>query len=164
MSIIKLLTIVLLLQTSASNVQERSWRGIMPLHSTRADVERVLGAPMKGETLIYDTEKERVFIIYQVTPCLMSDAEGRPVRGGWIVPRDTVISLTVYPKTKIQFSELRVDKTKYKEARYPHGPNVVYYNNEEEGRSYAVDGVDGTVRSVSYGEAAGDEQLRCQEQ
>ncbi len=161
MSIGKLLLVIVYSLQNPASVQEQGWHGIMPLHSKRADVERVLGAPMKGYTDLYDTEKERISVYYQGEPCVTGDSQGRPVRGGWNVSRDTVLSLRVHMKTKLKFSNLEIDRTKYKEARFPHGPNVVYYNNEEAGQSYEVDGDDGTVRSVSYYWTAKDERLRC---
>ena len=53
-------------------IQAKGWRGIVPLHSTRADVEQLLGPPdRKGNKPVvsYDLEKEQVTIIYSREPC-----------------------------------------------------------------------------------------------
>lgn len=54
-----LMTLALLVPATA-----REWRGIVPLHSTRADVERLLGPPQPGTVSGYRTETERVSIMY----------------------------------------------------------------------------------------------------
>jgi hypothetical protein len=143
------------------SAQEQGWRGIVPLHSTRSDVERLLGKPMKGYSDLYDTEKERIIFNYQGQPCVASDSQSRPERDGWNVPYDTVLSFTVNLKTKVLLSDIGIDKSKYKEARYPYGPDIIYYNNDDDGRSYAVEGRDGTVRSISFYWTPKDEYLRC---
>jgi hypothetical protein len=164
MIITQLLIVILLLQTPADYAQGRGWRGIVPLYSTRADVERVLGPPMEGLNFAYDMERERILVRYQEAPCRVRELFGRPpVYGGWVVPPDTVISIEVYPKTKIGFSDLQLDKTKYKEVRPAKG-GYVYYVNEEEGRTFEVDGKDGTLHCVAYGGTPEDERLRCPKQ
>jgi hypothetical protein len=50
------------LMISAINVHAEAWRGIVPLKSTRADVERLLGRP--GEHGRYQFDKERAYIEY----------------------------------------------------------------------------------------------------
>src|ERR1044072_2921350 len=49
-------------------VQAKGWRRIVPLHSTRADVERLLGTPDRKSNIKpvvrYDLEEETVVIIY----------------------------------------------------------------------------------------------------
>src|SRR5688572_31602729 len=44
-------------------LQEQGWRGIVPLHSTREDVERLVGPPMSNG-ITYDLRNERVTIGY----------------------------------------------------------------------------------------------------
>jgi len=49
----------------------KPWRGIVPLRSTRVDVERLLGAPSMdhGDTVVYETGDERVSIEYSKGGC-----------------------------------------------------------------------------------------------
>lgn len=72
--------------SSYSNSNE--WRGIVPLHSTRADVEKLLGSAKPSTQtgmLDYETENEEVTVMY---------ASGPPCANNgfriWKVPRDTV--------------------------------------------------------------------------
>lgn len=57
----------------AQNVKPlpNEWRGLVPLRSTRSDVERLLGKPAIHPTAFenYNTETERVDVIYSPGPC-----------------------------------------------------------------------------------------------
>ena len=77
-----------------SQTQTRGWHGIVPLHSTRQDVERLLGSSREGCHCTYSLGNANVFVQYSVEPCL--DVRER----GWKVPKDTVINISVYPKVK----------------------------------------------------------------
>jgi hypothetical protein len=68
----------------------------------------------------------------------------------------------IHPKAKISFDDLQIDKSKYKKSEpHPHERLAVYYFNEDEGISYAVDASEGWVRSVNYMPAAKYDYLRC---
>ena len=132
----------------------KEWRGIVPLRSTRADVERLLGQPTKPGGSIYDLGSESAIIVYASgAPC------GDDSPSSWQVPRDTVISVTVYSETKPPFSDLKIDRSKYKRVDDGHLPDVFYYINEEEGAKIEV--VQGNVAGITYFPAAKDGHLRC---
>ena len=71
------LTVVL-----GGSCEAKSWRGIVPLKSTRADVERLLGKP--GKYNRYQFENERVSFDYSNGRCEGSD------HCLCLVPADTV--------------------------------------------------------------------------
>ena len=75
---------------TVSFLQDRGWRGIAPLHSTREDVERLPGAPMEPGGITYDLKTERVNVVYSDGGC----AKGKPAE--WNVPLNTVIGIRVY--------------------------------------------------------------------
>jgi len=145
--------------TMADLPQAKGWCGIMPLRSTRADVERVLGSPTKshGVAFTYDTKKERVLIFYSAGPCK------KGVSDEWNVPPDTVVSITVHPNAKLLVDSLQLDKTKYRRERDPHADLVVYYVNKEEGIRISArmlqEGED--VDSITYEPGTEDSHLRC---
>lgn len=153
--VIKILLIVL---ATAIPSQAKEWRGIVPLHSTRADVERLLGPPStdRSDTTFYELERERVSFTYAKGPC---GAES----SGWNVPRDTVISIWITPKPNLlKLADLKLDESKYKKERDDHVQYIVNYINEVEGVSYQVDtSDDGMVTLIKYFPAAKDGHLRC---
>jgi hypothetical protein len=58
----------LCLLTVASLSHAKEWHGIVPLHSTRAEVERLLGPstdPTKGHASIHKTKNEVVLVVWR---------------------------------------------------------------------------------------------------
>lgn len=126
---------------SASVLQAKEWRGIVPLKSTRADVENLLGKP--NGLGRYQFENERAYINYssgcaRVDDCLC------------VVPKDTVIYIFVTLESDLKLSELKIDRTKYHKTRSTHLPGIVTYANDEEGIIYTVDDEDDEVTDIAY--------------
>lgn len=136
----------------------KEWRGIVPLHSTRADVERSLGPASKDSNNVvtrHETKDEEVRVQYSTgEPC----GTGWP--GIWRIPAGTVVTISVYPKEEVRFTELLLDESRYKKTdNEGHGPPYVYYTNEEEGIQYEV--TQGLVMAIRYLPASRDNHLRC---
>lgn len=130
------------------------WRGLIPLHSSRTDVERLLGAPADPGGSFYYLGREGVIILYAAgSPC------GEHGENEWQVPRDTVVNITVSSEVKPKISNFRIDKKKFKRVDSGHLPYVFYYVDEEEGIRIEV--VRGRVDSITYFPAAKDSHLRC---
>lgn len=136
--------------------QAKGWRGIVPLHSTRADVERQLGPPKESAEsgAFYYLEGESVLILYSSKTC--ADA-----KDGWNVPYNTVISITVYPKIRVKLADLKLELLKYHVVRDYHVEFIIYYNNDEEGISIEVDSSTGLVKTFTYYPSKTDYYLRC---
>ena len=130
----------------------KGWRGITPLRSTRADVERLLGPPESGSGSAYATEGERVSITYSSRPCDY----------GWRVPPDTVISFFVYPKKPPKLSDLNLDEKKYERRRSYHVETTHYYIDLEAGINYTVESPGDRVTGVEYYPPLRGEAPRCQ--
>src|SRR5205085_4856275 len=128
----------------------KGWNGIIPLHSTRADVERRLGVSEDKCGCIYKTANENIFVDYAEAPC-----KG-PIYG-WNVPAGTVLQFTVYPKTQIKFSELGIDEAKF--VKTSDSPMTTYFTNAQEGIKYAVQ--KGYLAHTEYIPSDKDAQLRC---
>lgn len=140
--------------------QAKGWRGLIPLHSTRADVERLLGAPResRGVASTYDTQNERVLVFYSAGRCKEGASDD------WNVPRDTVVSITVHPNAKQLVDDLKLDKMKYERVGDYHVQSVVYYFSKEDGvrvsaRVLEKEGED--VDSITYEPTSEDSYLRC---
>ena len=84
--------------------QGKGWRGIVPLRSTRADVERLLGPGNNGH---YQFDEQRVHVNYVEGGC-------NPVNGCLcLIPKGTVISIYVQLEVQMRFSGINIDKKKY---------------------------------------------------
>jgi hypothetical protein len=134
--------------------QAKDWRGIVPLYSTRADVERLLGKP-NAKFDRYDIGDEVADITYSSGTCA----------NGWNVTKDTVILISVTYHRTLRLSDLQIDLSKFERAPDPYTTNHIYYNNGEEGIRYVVsEGVGptrGTILNVYYEPSRKDMHLFC---
>lgn len=133
----------------AGNTYAQGWRGIVPLRSNCADVKRITGATICHSTT-YDLSDVNVTILFSDGTCAT----------GWRVPTGTVLSIQVYPKTRLKISDLRLDEKQYKKEQDSHLREVTYYNNEDEGVTIATFS-NGTIANLSYGPAKSDKGLEC---
>jgi len=127
------------------------WRGIAPLRSTRADVERLLGRPESESGSVYVTEGERVSVTYSLRPCDY----------GWQVPPGTVVSFFVHPKQPPTLADLKLDEKKYERRRDLHIEHVFYYIDRAAGINYTFDSVRGLVTGVEYYPPLKTKARRC---
>jgi hypothetical protein len=104
-----------LLISSVGLASAKEWRGIVPLKSKRADVERLLG-PVPNGFPHYVLPDETVYVEYAY-PCGYKNPPGWPdPPPGWNVPKDTVVSISVEPKESILFSSLALDLSKFEKV------------------------------------------------
>ena len=141
---------VSLMLVTAARSSAQGWRGLVPLHSTRQDVERVLGAPTG---YYYNLSNETVDIDYASGSCLGD----RP--DSYKVPAGTVTRIMVIPKSELSLKALRVDITRYKKKVDENIAPHVFYYDEEAGE--AIEVFDGKVQSLTYTPKASQAPLRC---
>jgi hypothetical protein len=143
-----LLTFVILLSGNVFSVKE--WRGIVPLKSTRADVERLLGRPDNESISTYYLPEATVSFQYSQRKC----------DEGWNVPPQTVIYIGVNLTKQKPLAELNLDLTKYKKEPGDYDvPDHFYYIDKEQGIAISVRG--GMTYKYIYGPRAEDAPLRC---
>jgi hypothetical protein len=140
---------------SALTACAQDWKQIVPLKTTRAEVERLLG-PSKGAYFgDYQLKEGALFIEYSSGPC-------RPNRkGGWNVPENIVVSMSFSPKHPKKLSTLKLDLTKYRKVVGGDTPTVTYYINDDEGIVYAIQ--QGKVDYVEYGPSKKFDDLWCKD-
>lgn len=128
-----------------------SWKGIVPLHSTRADVQRILGKPTRdlGNSSYFRRAGESVVVHYQTMPC---DRLGFT----WNVPRDTVTEIGVIPTTSIR-KELLLREGDFKTVLAVK--DLVYYEDRAGGRR--IETYKDDVSLINYEPTTADETMRC---
>lgn len=111
-----------------SDCNGKEWRGIIPLHSTRNDVVRLLGRPDDTNDLrsIYRTEKEEVYIVFSgVQFCSHQTTK---------IPTGTVLLVQVAPRVPLSAVDFLLNKGGLKEfSPSQQDPNWKGFINEEEG-------------------------------
>ena len=157
MSITEIILSFSVVMVAAGLSHGKEWHGIIPLQSTRGDVERLLGPPadQNNELMsVYKLEKEVVVVQYAAGPPCGTD--GFRI---WRVPQGTVLSITVAPRTQLRFADLQLDMSKYKVTDGGHVPNYTYYTDDRKGEKIEV--TQGLVMSISYFPGEKDKDLKC---
>jgi hypothetical protein len=132
--------------------QSNSWNGLTPLRSTRADVEKLFGAPKRCLSgCEYQTGKETIYVIYARHHC----------DGGWNVRKDTVIELVLRSSEEGKsFGDLKLDENKFSSTT----DDAIFgtWTNPEDGLRYYFRNFREQLLSVNYIPKKSDNQnLRC---
>src|SRR3569832_1625643 len=141
----------------AAIAQGKGWRGIVPLHSTRSQVEQLLGPPTEQRnpySVVYKTQNETVEI---------DNANGRPCGIGekyspWSVASNTVTRISISPVPGSPLSKFIIDESKYKKLIVGHLLETRYINARE---GEALTMVGNEIRNISYFAGADDSHLEC---
>lgn len=157
----RIITLTLLWLSVLSPVglnQDTGWRGIVPLHSTRLDVEKLIGPPNTPNGSMYDPRSsdgvvDRVFVQYSTGYCT------KERKGGYNVPSGTVIQIAITWNKRQDFCELQIDESKFEKSLDSEIPGIVYYSNMEEGIMYTVE--DGKLKETLYFSSKKDSHLKC---
>src|ERR1051326_1494845 len=139
--------VFLLLMTATS--QAKAWRGIVPLKSTRADVERLLGLP--GKYGHYEFPNETASIYY------FSEAGCKDLHNCLCVsPKDIVAYIYTGVSVPMKISDLNLDMRRYKKFRSPRSPHQTTYTDDDEGITYTVAEDGEEVLLINYYESKSD--------
>jgi len=160
---ISVLIFIILSVSSVSLAKE--WRGIVPLHSTREDVERLLGPPPPPPTdgtRIYTLNKARsIYYLEEGEAYIVFAEEDVPAAASCIgtVPSGAVLLIQITPKKEIELSDLQIDESRFRKFDPSEPPNIGFmaYANDDEGISIRTQ--DGKVQQVNYYAAAKDTHL-----
>lgn len=151
--VLKGVLVVLAVVSCSGEALSKEWHKIVPLISTRADVERLLGKP--GKLNRYQFDDERASILYSSGPCSGSDL-GLRTNCKCLVPKDTVLAIYVEPETTLKFRSLNLDRRNFTRTPSIVDPMRVSYSNETEGVDYTVDETNDEIMMVEYVPSARD--------
>src|SRR5258705_7624001 len=94
----------------AQAVSAQQWRKIVPLKSTQADVERLLGRAEQPYGVEYELKDGVLSIDYSTGPCR------KDRRGGWNVPEGVVIGFLFSPKLMQREADLKLNRKKFRKV------------------------------------------------
>jgi hypothetical protein len=153
------LILIFLTANVAAQGQPNAWKGIVPLKSTREDVEKILGPPItrsyQKHSGSYSTESGRVFVLFSTGPC-----STKPNRG-WDVPELTVISVSVTPQPEPDFDESQLDLKVFEKRPDPEILSLVAYTNSRDGVSISVNSWSKVVEAYHYFPEEEFDHLKC---
>jgi hypothetical protein len=149
-----ILAIICLFITHSTQSELTRWHSIVPLRTTRQQVERLLGPPNRGPCACgYSTPQGNVSVVYSQGDCVSCGS------GGWDIPVDTVIRFTVYPLKDLRLSDLNVNQAEFEKRKDIHIEGGFYYYNEENG--IGIETYEDTVSSFVFSSKTSDKKLRC---
>lgn len=125
----------------------------MPLKSTRADVERLLGPNKESYGVVYELTDGVISIEYSSGPCR------KERRGGWNVSEGLVISFRFSAKNKPRETDLKLDRKKFRKVIDTHTGGITYYINDRDGVMYEIQ--QRRVQGVEYFPPKKYDYLQC---
>lgn len=142
--------VLLFLVIAVPRVVAKEWRGIVPLKSTNADVERLMGKP--NQLGRYEVGNERAYILYSVGPCeALEKADCQ-----CLVAKGTVLRIFVTLNSYVKLSTLGIDKKKYERTEVYSNQPTATYADFTEGVVYTIRESDDSLMNVSYLPSAKD--------
>lgn len=149
---IRFIFLFIFLLLFVTNIFAEQYRGIVPLKSTRADVERLLGKPSSDNqldwvTYKFETENVSIHYITEYDVSMCKDSSWMCHCG---IPKDTVTEIDVIPKIKPKFSALKIDKSKLRKLVHAEDINVLYYTDYEAGIAYWVLKKEDIISGIRY--------------
>jgi hypothetical protein len=131
----------------------KEWRGIVPMHSTRADVNRLLGTSPDFNTIRakYFLDNEDVYIVFSSDESYQACAKQ--------LPKDTVLLIEVTPKTNLQLSDLRLDKADLRTFEPSSPPGIGYEGFIDDANGVVVRTFKGRVDQIAYVATSEDRKL-----
>ena len=114
----------------------------MPLKTTRADVERLLGPNNKSYGVDHELTDGVLSIEYSSGTCR------KERQGGWNVAEGVVISFGFSAKNKRRETDLKLNRKRFRRVIDTHTGSITYYINDTDGITYEIQ--QGAVDSVEY--------------
>lgn len=143
----------------SSQTLEPTWTKLRPLVSSRQDVERILGKPVKPEINQYENEREIIVVWFSEGTCKQHK------ESIYNVPKGTVVALLVSLKQRTNLSEL-IDIRAEPYDRQPDRrlPKFVDYSNSDGSfrfQTVVLENGQEVVHFVATSPSDRDSALRC---
>jgi len=124
--IVVALTTLVLLVFQTKHIE---WQTLVPLVTTKTEVEAKLGAPTSGKEYIlgYDTTDARITVWYGGAKTSASDV------CRWGIPNETVFEFVLAPKKVVRLADMNIDVSKFHKEKAPEMVRDYYYYNPKEG-------------------------------
>ena len=139
--------------------KQMEWQALVPLVTTRNEVEARLGAPISGKEYIfvYDTMDYRVTVWYAGAKKAADDG------CSWDTPNDTVFRFVLAPKKKVTLADMNIDLAKFQKQKALEMVRDYYYYNQNEGITITTRMTEGEeiLLSIERGPDAAQRKTFC---
>jgi hypothetical protein len=164
-TVLKIFFISLLAIGSAQELAAKEWRGLVPMRSTRSDVERILGKPndpRRGVTRSYDLHEGRSIYSSDYGEAYIVFAKMQEVMGQRrcidSVAPDTVLMIQVSPTVAQSVDDYIKDSKRFRtfDPSEPKDIGYLGYVDEEEG--FVIQTFKGKVTELVYLPSKADQE------
>jgi len=135
------------------------WKTLVPLNTTRTQVEADMGAPVSGKdyVVVYETTSEKITVWYGGATFAPTDT------CRWNVPKETIFKFVLAPKTTVRMSELNLNLATFQKQKAVEMVNDYYYYNENEGITITTRIIDGdeVLLNIERGPDAAQKAQHC---
>jgi hypothetical protein len=139
----------------AREVVGKEWRGIVPLHSTRADVVRLFGGCSDSDGgCKFSVGNEEAYIVFS-NGVVVSEYHECARK----LPPETVLLIEVKLTTPVNLGALRIDKKKFRVFDPSSPPNIGYKGYIDEKEGLIIKTYKGRVLQLNYIAAGSDVPL-----
>jgi len=147
--------IAVLAGAGAQQTESTAWRGITPFHSTRTDVERLLGRASGNCNCQYDISGDHVRIDYSGNRC------GKEKSEHWDLPPDTVLTITLHPQKQCPLTNFNLDTKVFQKTDDPELKGYAIYTSDSEGVEYYATNEGKVFMIIYFGSMKDRTALRC---
>ena len=136
-------------------VDAKDWRGLTPLHSTRTDVEKLLGPPppvpsdgtrvytLNNNRSIYFLDEGEIYIVYKRD-------ESAPPNCLKAIPNDTIVFIQVTMKKPVPLQDFPINVERSKQFDPSSPKNIGYFAYIDESAGLMVRTFKGNVEQDYY--------------
>lgn len=129
--------------TALTVAGQNSFKGIVPMVTTKAEVEKKFGK--RDEYGRYDFQEGMVRIHYRDSEC---DASG--IKCLCLVAIGTVLEVSIWPSSELRIEDLRLDTKEWESGELKeHVKGIIFYSNRKTGVTYYSQ--KGIVDQIIYG-------------
>jgi hypothetical protein len=150
---IKLASLLLTLAL-ANAVVAKEWRGIVPLHSTRTDVTRLLGESPDANSIRskYSLKSQEVLIVFASQDLYGPDCLKR-------LPPETVLLVLITPKLPLKFSDSGFDVENFRKFDPSRPKDRGYEGFVDDVSGLVIRAFKGAVEEIFYIASSEDKHL-----
>ena len=135
------------------------WKALVPLVTTRTQLEVHLGTPTSGNgnIFVYETPNEKLHVWYGGGKSIGADV------CCWKVPNEMLFKFELVPKRAVPLAEVSIDLTAFQKQKAPEMVNDYYYYNDNEGMTITTRIVEGkeVLLSIERGPNSTQRERSC---
>jgi hypothetical protein len=124
-----MILVLIVLSLITFQKKHTDWKALVPLVTTRTQLEAQFGTPtsVNGNIFVYETPDEKLHVWYGGGKFLGANV------CCWKVSNEILFKFELVPKRVLPLAEMNIDLTAFQKQKAPEMVNDYYYYNDNEG-------------------------------